>query len=152
MGIYLAPGADHNFMIMNQVSAYNEGVRVERSYKNTLRANSISGCGWKGLFLLDGGNHDLPAPAINSLTEAGVAGSTCSYCLVDVFSDPGSQGLIYEGLTVADGSGNYSFAKRLMGPNVTVSVTDLDGNTSEFSNPTGITWTWFKNFLPLILR
>jgi hypothetical protein len=152
MGIYLAPGADHNFMIMNQVSAYNEGVRVERSYKNTLRANSISGCGWKGLFLLDGGNHDLPAPAINSLTEAGVAGSTCSYCLVDVFSDPGSQGLIYEGFTVADGSGNYSFAKRLMGPNVTVSVTDLDGNTSEFSNPTGITWTWFKNFLPLILR
>lgn len=152
MGVYLSPGADHNFVMRNQVSGANEGVRVEISYRNTIRANSISSCGWKGIFLLDGGNYNHPAPTISSFTEAGISGTSCPLCIVDVYSDPTSQGLIYEGSTLADLSGNFNFARRLLGPNVTLTSTDPDGNTSEFSFPNAISWAWLFNFLPLLMR
>jgi hypothetical protein len=57
---------------------------------------------------------------------------------VEVFSDSEDEGRVFEGGTVSDASGAFTFTKssgHLTGPDVTATATDTTGNTSEFSEP-----------------
>jgi hypothetical protein len=60
-------------------------------------------------------------------------GATCAGCLVDVYSDAGTEGRAYEGFVTADGSGAWSYAGSLIGPKVTATETDASHRTSEYS-------------------
>ncbi len=151
-GIIIHSYASRNVLVRNSITLNGPGVNIWQGTGNTLRANSISANPGVGIWLAFGGNQMLAAPAIINLTEAGVSGTACANCTVEVFSDPGSQGLRYEGFTTADPTGAFTFNKRLLGPNVTTTATDSVGNTSPFSAPSGISWTWFNTYLPLVIR
>ena len=76
-----------------------------------------------------------------------MTGLACANCIVEIFSDSSDQGGIYEGQTVADGTGFFSFSKGVAsatfgkgvaftGPRLTTNATDPNGSTTEFSRHT----------------
>ena len=118
----------------------NVGVQVWSYPYNTIRRNAIYGNAGSGICLTDGGNNSLPAPVITDILAASASGTACPGCIVEVFSDEEDEGQVYEGNTVADASGAFTFSKGspLTGPNITATATDSDGNTSEFSLPVAV--------------
>ena len=117
-----------------------EGVRVfgNTATGNPISANSIYDNGRKGIRLQDGGNTERAAPVITTASATGASGTTCTYCAVELFSDASDEGKTYHGFTIADASGNWTYAGALTGPNVTATTTDAGANTSEFSAPRSI--------------
>ncbi|HNS51843.1 MAG TPA: right-handed parallel beta-helix repeat-containing protein [Anaerolineae bacterium] len=145
-------GAEHN-VIQGNLLAYStsSGVQIETYDYNTVRRNSIHASAGKGIELTNGGNQDLPAPVILIITETAISGTACPGCSVEVFSDDDEEGRTYEGTTVADAVGHFTFDKGspLAGPFVTATATDSEGNTSEFSAPVARV---ARAYLPLVLR
>ncbi len=130
---------EHNLLQNNWIanSLTGPGIEVYRWPYNAIRRNSVSGNARRGIELTGGGNAHLAAPVIIGIDPMSVSGTACPGCTVEVFSDDEDEGRIYEGTTVADASGRFAFAKGsgLMGPYITATATDADGNTSEFSLP-----------------
>ncbi|MGC9334316.1 MAG: NosD domain-containing protein, partial [Anaerolineae bacterium] len=135
----------------NQDAPRKAGIYIARSPENTIRRNSIHTNVGPGIHLAEGGNNLLPAPVILTVTETTISGTACPGCTVEIFSDDEDEGRVYEGSTVADAAGAFTFVKPagLSGPHVTATVTDSDGNTSEFATP-GIVWR--SICLPVILK
>ncbi len=102
------------------------------SQKVTITQNSISGNTQGGICLIDSANAGIAAPIITG--ENPLTGTAPPDCRIEVFSDTSDQGGIYEGDTVADGSGDWTYTGSVTGPQVTATATDTEGNTSEFSN------------------
>ncbi|MGC8837253.1 MAG: hypothetical protein ACP5UM_02445 [Anaerolineae bacterium] len=119
--------------------AHNEGdgVRVAGagSVGNTLRRNRITGNGGQGIHLVDGGNGDLPAPAIQEVTQGKVVGRACAACWVDLFADPADEGGTFLGAVQAGEDGGFVYVGPVQGPYVVAAATDGAGNTSPFSPP-----------------
>jgi len=120
---------------------YGDGVRVygTSTTGETIRRNSIHSNGGKGIENTDGGNGELAPPIIDSVAGS-VSGHTnpkCYPCTVEVFSDNEDEGRIYHGsaATNDDATGTWSYPGAVTGPNITATITDASGNTSEFSLP-----------------
>jgi len=146
-----ASSATPNTIVNNAQS----GILVQSGSKNTFFFNSISGNTTDGINLAPGANGDIVAPnltkvvlgANNSLSiEGTVTGAANSLYTVQLFANrPGTttpQGANYLGQiqVVTDGSGQGTFSfttpfQRSLGSIFTATVTDDNGNTSEFSNP-----------------
>jgi hypothetical protein len=110
----------------------------KNTIKNTITRNSIHDNGYtRGIEQQIGANTKLIFPSLLDFDlSAGTAtGVTCSHCTVELFSDDGWAGAVYEGVTVAGVDGAFSFDKgtAFLGPNITATTTDLEGNTSPFS-------------------
>jgi hypothetical protein len=105
---------------------------------NTITQNSISDSDRRPVGLAAGANEAVPAPDLFQ-TADGVAGMTLPYVVVEIFSDPAGEGLIYEGAVKSDASGAFVWTGPLTGPTVSANMTDSNGNTSEFSLPVLIT-------------
>ena len=120
----------------------DDGVRVEGSSSpatgNSIRGNSIYGNAGKGIHNIYGGNNELPAPVITMASGSDANGAACVNCSVDIYSDNQDEGRVYEGSTSANGSGLWSFSGSIVGPHVTATNTDANGNTSEFSAPVSV--------------
>jgi hypothetical protein len=122
------------------VIAYNGGDGVAIAGSNTLRNiivhNSIHSNERLGINLMNGGNTELSAPviAIFDIMEGTASGTTCSGCVVEIFSDSGGQGRMFEASATADAGGQWAVAKGapFAGPELTATATDAAGNTSEF--------------------
>jgi titin len=145
--------AEHN-VIQGNVIAHNgsHGFWVHLAAFNTIRRNSIHDNAEQAILLSDGGNDMLPAPVIlTAVSLDGVSGTACPDCTVEVFSDDEDEGRIYEGTTVADAAGRFTFTKAsgLTGPFITATATDGEGNTSAFSSPRAV---GHNVYLPAILR
>ncbi len=125
--------ADNNTFVNNTLTKNKAGFTILQSVGNTLHANSISGSSGLAIELREGGNLELAAPVIAEAIADKVTGTACPGCVVELFSDPANQGLVYEGMTLADASGSFTFTGKVSGPNVTTTATDLAGNTSAFS-------------------
>ena len=112
-----------------------DGVRMDGNMvlKNAVRGNSIHSNPAKGIELLNAANNELPAPVVTTASAATVSGTSCANCLIDVFSDSNGQGRVYEGTTTASAGGAWTLNAAIVGPKVTATATDADGNTSEFS-------------------
>lgn len=142
-GVSIGHGAKDNIVGPNNIIAFNSanGIVVNGSstVNNTITGNSIHGSGYRGIFL-EGGNKGLPAPTIISFElESGfVQGQANPNSIVEIFSDYGSEGKIYEAMHVADEDGNFSITadRSFSGEGLTATITDPDGNTSSFSAPT----------------
>ncbi len=149
-GVWFHDGASHNTVGPGNVIAHNPfGVQVDTaaSTGNTITGNSIYSNTEQGIRLDDGGNGNLAAPFLMAfnLAEGSVWGRACARCSVEIFSDLGDQGAVYEGQTTADATGLFVFARGapLTGPHLTATATDMAGNTSAFSSPTsgsGVEW------------
>lgn len=160
-GVWFHDGAGHNTVGPGNTIAYNPfGVQVDAaaSVGNTITSNSIYSNTEAGIRLADGANGGLAAPQISSfnLAEGVVWGHTCSYCVVEIFSDQGEQGALYEGRTTADAKGLFSYDRSLplLGPHLTATATDAAGNTSSFSAATtgsGVEWViQTGNYRPIV--
>lgn len=139
-GIWIGEGANGNTIGPNNIIAYNNrpGISIQTLY-NTISRNSIHDNNVAGISLWEGGNEDLAAPIIFNfdLQTGTIGGLACANCTVEIFSDSVDEGEIYEGQTTADGTGIFTFYKgaAFIGPHVTATATDVNGNTSEFSLP-----------------
>jgi len=131
--------AKGNIIGPGNIIAYNHdnGVMVQGPLveNNTITRNAITGNSHDGIFLYNGANAGLEAPAITGFSGGEVTGTACPNCIVEIFSDPLDEGAIYEGTTTADGSGNFSLSASITGPKLTATATDIEGNTSAFSEP-----------------
>ncbi len=133
-----------NKIIGNGELATSAGVRIEntsgevdRSDRNLVFYNSIAGNSGKGIELTDDANIEIDAPTIFSASCTNVLGTTTptcgTTCQVQIFSDSEDEGFKLEGTVTTVGGGNFSWSGFLDGPNVTATVNDALGNTSEFS-------------------
>ncbi|MBK9233453.1 MAG: hypothetical protein IPO15_22065 [Anaerolineae bacterium] len=107
-----------------------------RITQNAIYANTIT-----GIDTSQGGNGEITPPVIiqvNGNTVRGVA--ALAQARVEIFSDQNGQGRVFEGAVTAMADGTFTFTKSggFSGPNLTVTATDSDGNTSEFSIPVAI--------------
>lgn len=143
LGIWLLKGAHHNVIggtgsgegnVITDSKLF--GVQVEGSdtVGNTIRGNSIHANSKQGIENKDGGNGELEPPTITGVSP--LTGTACPNCTIDVYSDSGGEGKVYEGSTVANGDGAFTFEGSPSGPNITATATDSDGSTSAFSQPT----------------
>ena len=118
---------------------------------NTISQNSITANTSDGIRLEDGGNGALSAPIITVCTDTMISGTAPSDCIIEVFSDADAEGKIYEGATISNGTGVFTFTKPagFTGPDITTTATDSAGNTSPFSAAASVateptTWSRIK--------
>ena len=143
-GIIVMEGAHNNIIGPDNQIAFNghNGVEIflEGSIGNTIFKNSIHDNGMMGIALQTGGNNNLATPILMDfdLAMGTVSGMACPNCDVLFYSDTGGEGAVFEGQTVADGEGAFSFEKgsSFGGPALTATATDAQGDTSGFSIPT----------------
>jgi hypothetical protein len=143
-GVCVEWGARDNVIGSGNIIAYNNedgaAIHGSNSLGNTITQNSIHDNGRQGISLWEGGNAALPAPIIFDfdLAAGTVTGTACANCTVEIFSDKTYEGEIYEGRTMADSLGVFTFNKGVSftGPYLTATTTDADGDTSPFSAPT----------------
>ena len=133
----------HNVVGPGNVISHNGGDGIgfwEDTPYNTVTRNSIHDNGGGGISLTSIIQHTLQPPLIINfdLQDGTVTGATCPNCVVEIFSDSGDEGSIYEGQAKAKANGTFTVDKAtsLAGPFLTATATDSDGSTSEFSPPT----------------
>ncbi len=142
-GVSIA-NSGYNVVGPSNVIAHNgqSGIIIqgEESVGNRITQNSIYDNGSSGIELYDGGNTELAAPLLLDFDlQAGtVTGWASPNCIVEIFSDSGDEGALYEGRVVADDSAAFAFSKEaaFTGLHLTTTATDPDGNTSKFSSHT----------------
>jgi hypothetical protein len=141
-GVFIHAGASSNTVGSNNIIAHNNlaGIIVQepQTINNTIIGNSIFGNTEAGINLLDGANDEVSPPFIDQIFSRSISGTSFPSSTIEVFSDKGDQGQIIEGSITADENGNFEFtlpAGRFKGPNLTATVTDVQGNTSTFSTP-----------------
>lgn len=129
---------ENNLMTNNK----EDGIKIlDNSAYNIITQNSIYNNREKGIDLCNRGNTGLTAPSIIGFDlDAGtLQGHTnCPNCKIEIFSDNNGEGEVYEGQTIADNNGSFNFNKgaSFTKSHITATVTDNEGNTSEFSAPT----------------
>jgi len=148
-GVWLEEPVHDNTIGPDNTIAYNGigGIAVSGGgpVANTITRNSIHSNGVFGILLNEDGNGSLPAASVASAdSQAGnLSGNTCANCIVEIFSDRGSEGAIYEGRAIADANGDFSFekGKPFAGPNVTLTATTVNDSTSGFTTAVSSTNT-----------
>jgi hypothetical protein len=143
-GVFLQDGARGNVIGPNNVIAYHNDtgidIRSADSTGNTFTRNSIHDNLPEGIRLtVETGGAPIPPVIFDFDLQAGIAaGATCPTCVVEVFSDDGSEGETYEGSITANQNGAFSLStgSPFTGPVLTATATGPDGSTSAFSTPT----------------
>jgi hypothetical protein len=143
-GVALFDGAQQNVIGEGNVIAYNKGHGIgvwnPTTLYNTITRNSIHSNTGMGIDNANGGNTELPPLVITEAVGMTVSGTACAGCTLEFFSDDENEGRVFEGSTIAEGDGTFTFSRTesFTGPNVTATATDADGNTSEFSAPVSV--------------
>jgi hypothetical protein len=125
--IWASPG---NMLTANQIAnngkPAGDGVRIDgaTAIGNGAWMNSIHDNAGLGIRLLNGANHNLPAPVITEQGCPAVRGTGAPpYGRVQLFSDTDGQGATYEGQTVANAAGQWSLVTKWKGPHLTATAT-----------------------------
>jgi len=141
-GISLFNGSHHNVVGPGNIIANNAGRGIGNwdpgNLCNRITQNSIYRNTVMGIDNGNGGNTELTKPLITSVTTNTIRGvAPLAHVIVEFFSDENAQGRFYEGHILTDEAGFFVFTKPsgFVGPKLTATVTDNDGNTSEFSLP-----------------
>jgi hypothetical protein len=136
-GILIIEGANDNTIGPDNRIYFNNinGIHVKESgtIGNTITRNAISDNEGAGISTVDGGNTELSPPVVLSSADGAVMGSAPPNSVVEIFSDPGNEGAIFEGETVTTADGSFTWSGSPTGPFITATATDANGNTSAFS-------------------
>jgi hypothetical protein len=143
-GVSIDEGASDNQIRQNFIGRnHGFGIRVNgsNSVRNKLTHNAISLNTQAGIRNDDGGNMNLQAPVIANSSPSEVSGTAVPNAVVEIYTDQGNQGAMFQGETTADGSGHFSWNGSIGGPftNVTAIAMDPSGNTSPFSQSAVVT-------------
>ncbi len=135
--------SNHNIVGPGNIIAYNDGSGVmfwKETFGNTVTENLIHDNGEQGISTEAFGDlQPLPPIIFNFDLQTGIlTGAACANCIVEIFSDKGDEGAIYEGRAETEENGTFTFEKGapLGGPSLTATVTDPAGTTSQFSHST----------------
>lgn len=126
-----------NRIAHNGTDAVRAGVIVQgaTAIRNTISRNKIYDNSGAGIDLVDGGNGEPHRPGVTWADCQGVDGTAYPYSRVEIFSDENGEGRWYEGSITLGGGPVFCWMGKVQGPNVTVTMTDVEGNTSELSAP-----------------
>jgi hypothetical protein len=137
-----APNNTVDGNLIHYNTSYGVLIQGDVAVSNTLTQNSITANGEgipdRGILIRNGANLYIPAPAITDVTASQVVGTSTSpnSSTIEIFQDTGDQGNIYIGAATVLG-GAFAFTgtppPNATGGNLTATVTDPAGNTSEFS-------------------
>jgi parallel beta-helix repeat protein len=157
LGIFIQiPGIDRTFILGNAIRDTVTGIDLGSAASSVLQGNviadnnvgvSLSGptnqlrrnsiyANRDGAVRIDAAASGIPEPpVIEEVTLTTIRGRACAECIVEIFSDAGSQARSFEGTARADAAGNFSFQPPaiLRGPNITATATDRSGSTSGLS-------------------
>lgn len=141
-GIWIESGVNDNTIGPDNIIAYNgeNGILITGpdASGNTITQNSIHDNRALGIAIRSS-RRILHAPTILDfdVSIGTLLGVTCANCTVEIFSDREDEGKIYEGRVTSNDDGVFMFEKGapLVGPHVTATATDSEGNTSQFSFP-----------------
>jgi hypothetical protein len=114
---------------------------------NTITQNSITDNIHEGIYISPGSNGGIQPPVI-TLAGFTVMGTASPLSTVEVFSDSGDEGAVYEGTVQADEAGNFAWHGVPRGPFITATATDAAGDSSAFSAPVA---PIYRLSLPVIL-
>jgi len=141
-GFYLSDAAGQNAIVKNIIrNNTNQGIRANgmQTLSNTWSENAIYGNLLGGIANTTGANRQLAPPQLLGAVESTVQGKSLPGFTVEIFSDLGQQGQVFEGSTVADGNGDFSLT--IVGAwrstNLTAVAIDPQGNASTFAAPIG---------------
>lgn len=142
-GIFLADGATDNVIGPGNTIAYNHEhgvvVRGSDSVRNMITQNVFRENSSQNILLLDGGNGGLLSPSLMSfdLQLGKVRGFAVPGSIIEFFSAETDGRYNYEGTVATDEAGSFVFDKGspFSGGGLISTATDLQGNTSPFSNP-----------------
>ncbi|HXG46603.1 MAG TPA: right-handed parallel beta-helix repeat-containing protein, partial [Methylomirabilota bacterium] len=145
-GVRFESGAADNLVARNRITGNAAGVEVDGadSLRNTIQNNSITANAGKGIRLTGGGNREIASPAITALGAGLVSGTAAAPngSVVELFQDPADEGEIfiahgrvYDGRFAAEAALPAGHTGAFFHLNAT--VTDPDGNTSEFGGSGG---------------
>jgi len=141
-GIVICANSMHNTIVQNSIHGNGgNGISVRaNSLRNRITRDSIHDNGGNGIWLCNRGNAEIPVPTILNFDLKGgtITGMAPANCTVEIFSDSGEEGEAYEGQTSADDAGFFIYDKGspFVGPRLTATASDKDGDTSGFSAPT----------------
>ncbi|HEY9122395.1 MAG TPA: right-handed parallel beta-helix repeat-containing protein [Brevefilum sp.] len=129
------------------------GILIYTSEQTMITRNSIHDNDGPGISLMNGGNANMPAPIFNEATCYGwISGTATANSRVQIFSDDGDEGRIWEATIMADSLGNWSWFGKVNGPFLTATArNDEFFNTSGFSLPYEV-GICNSIYLPLILK
>jgi CSLREA domain-containing protein len=145
-GVHVAGNGMGNAITFNEI-AYNgthngqdgaeAGIEIDNSWSNTISQNSIHDNDGPGISLVNGGNTNLPAPTITQGSCQGPVSGTGGGPLwhIEIFSDGGNEGRVYEGSAQVEPSGNWSWNGQPSGPHLTATARAQSNDTSPFSAP-----------------
>jgi murein DD-endopeptidase MepM/ murein hydrolase activator NlpD len=118
------------------------GVRIDGNGTtgNTITRNSITDNDGPGIENSNGGNQELPWPIITQIVTSTsgitVSGFAQPGVTVEIFADPTTEGQIFLGDDKVDSTRRFavfSSTTSIEGMNITATVIDSNGNTSEFA-------------------
>jgi parallel beta-helix repeat protein len=160
---FVGTNADFSLNLSNNnvgVMIRSDSQNPEDTRGNTVRFNCIGWNGWYGVVIegLKSTGNPISENHISKNGELGILWQTVAYSgtpvlvsagaalvtgkakagsRVEVFSDPGYQGMVFLGSTIADASGQFSLVPIAVPPfpYFTATATDAEGNTSPFSDP-----------------
>lgn len=125
----------HTFIQHNTIANNTGKAVVVGAAKNRIRENSIYGNRRGAIEVRPGAGVPAP-PVITAVTLTTVTGTSCAGCTIEIFSDGETQARWYDGTTIADASGHFSFTRRILrGARIAATATDTAGSTSELSLP-----------------
>lgn len=123
-------------------------LRDATTFGNTISGNSIHDNGGLGINLESGANQNVVPPQFTAIGPITVSGTTGAAGRIELFSDDGSEGRVYEGGTVLEGPGEWRIIQPagFTGPRLTATLTDANGNTSEFRSGRALSSPYGNDF------
>ncbi|MGB0387335.1 MAG: right-handed parallel beta-helix repeat-containing protein [Ardenticatenaceae bacterium] len=110
-------------------------IKDATSVRNAIRRNSITNNKNRGIKLQDGANNRVAAPEITVINgETGyIGGQSWPDAVIEIYHDANGEGQIYDGQTVADAQGFWSFTLFANPYSATAIAIDANGNSTPFS-------------------
>ncbi len=136
-GISIQDGACCNKIGPQNIIANNggDGIHIVRDQTlyNTITQNSIFSNSNKGINVEEGANHNITPPILSTANNGLITGYTSPNSSVEIFKGPDTEGKELVGMTITGDNGEFTYEASNLGRFLTATVTDNQGNTSEFS-------------------